>query len=193
MLPKTGPLRHHSRRSPLVARRLAELIGALGVFALLLLPACAGDRRGEKAAHRHAEAAHDSGYAGVQERGQAVMGVDQYTSTHVFEPLSDGGRIELQRDEADSAGTARIRQHLRDIAAAFAAGNFELPGLVHAKDVPGTAVMAAKRAAITYTVEELPRGGALRIQTPDTAAIRAIHEFLAFQRREHHAGAHHMD
>ena len=38
----------------------------------------------------------DSAFAQVQERGRAVMGVDQYTSTHVFESLPDGGRIVLQ-------------------------------------------------------------------------------------------------
>ena len=41
------------------------------------------------------------------------MGVDQYTSQHVFEPLPTGGRIVLQRKEADSAGEAVIREHMR--------------------------------------------------------------------------------
>lgn len=119
------------------------------------------------------------------------MGVDQYTATHIFEPLADGGRIELQRDQADSAGTDQIRQHMRHIAAAFGAGDFSLPGFVHARDVPGTAVMAAKRQVITYSVEALPRGAAVRLWSTDTAAVRAIHEFLAFQRHDHHAGAGH--
>lgn len=119
------------------------------------------------------------------------MGVDQYSSTHIFEPLADGGRIELQRDQPDSAGTDQIRQHMRRIAAAFGAGDFSLPGFVHARDVPGTAVMAAKRQVITYSVEALPRGAAVRLWSTDTAAVRAIHEFLAFQRHDHHAGAGH--
>lgn len=133
----------------------------------------------------------DSRFAGVQTRGQQAMGVDQYTSTHIFEPLADGGRIELQRDLADSAGIEQIRQHMQHIAAAFGAGDFSLPGFVHAQNVPGTLVMAAKRDAITYTVELLPRGAAVRLQTTDTAAVRAIHDFLAFQRMDHHAGAGH--
>ena len=53
-------------------------------------------------AQRRAAAANDPTYAGVQARGEFVMGVNQYTSTHVFEPLPDGGRIELERDAADS-------------------------------------------------------------------------------------------
>ena len=132
----------------------------------------------------------DAGFAGVQSRGQAVMGVNQYTSTHYFTPLPDGGRIELQRNGADSAGIVQIQRHMAMIARQFAAGDFRLPGLVHDRTVPGTSVMTARRAAIRYTVESLPRGAALRLTTSDSAAIVAIHDFLAFQRQDHHAGQH---
>jgi hypothetical protein len=135
--------------------------------------------------------ARDSGFAGVQARGEVAMGVNQYTSRHVFAPLSDGGRIELQRNTEDTAGTAQIRRHMEQIALRFAAGDFRLPGYVHARPVPGTAVMAARRAEITYSVESLPRGAALRVRSDDTAAVQAIHEFLAFQRQDHHASARH--
>ena len=142
------------------------------------------------AAERRAAAVRDSTYAGVQSRGAVAMGVDQYTSSHVFEPLADGGRIELQRDAEDSVGVAQIRQHMQRIAARFAAGDFRLPGYVHAQAVPGTDVMAVRRAAVTYSVESLPRGAAVRMRSADLAVIQAIHEFLAFQRQDHHASAH---
>jgi TusA-related sulfurtransferase len=48
--------------------------------------------------------------------------------------------------------------------------------------------MAAKRSLITYTVEVLPRGAALRIATQDPEAVQAIHRFLEFQRLEHRTG-----
>jgi hypothetical protein len=154
--------------------------------------ACApGPEVAEDAAERRAAAAQDSGFAAVQSRGHEAMGVDQYTSTHLFQPLPDGGRIELQRDSADSAGRARILAHMARIAAAFSSGDFALPGFVHAQEVPGTAVMAARRAEISYEVESLPRGGALRLRTADSSAVAAIHEFLAFQRMDHRAGMQH--
>jgi hypothetical protein len=135
--------------------------------------------------------AADSAFGAVQERGRAAMGVDQYTSAHVFEDLPDGGRVVLDREVDDSAGVATIRAHMRDIAAAFARGDFATPGFVHARAaVPGTAVMAAKRDAITYTAADRPRGGELRIASSDPAAVRAIHEFLAFQRTDHRAAGH---
>ena len=133
----------------------------------------------------------DREFEGVQRRGRVAMGVDQYTSTHRFQPLPDGGRIELQRDSADHVGRAQILRHMHEIAAAFAAGNFSVPGFVHAREVPGTRVMAARREAIRYEVESLPWGGALRLTSRDSLAVSAIHSFLAFQRQDHRAGMHH--
>lgn len=130
----------------------------------------------------------DTGFAAMQQRGQRVMGVDQYTSVHRFDELPDGGRIELQRDRDDPAGVAQIRRHFTEIASGFADGNFSAPGMVHAQEVPGSAVMAAKRGLITYSLEILPRGAALRIASPDSEAVVAIHQFVEFQRQEHGTG-----
>ena len=140
-------------------------------------------------AHSHGSTcgAQDSAFAEMQARGRQVMGVDQYTSIHHFDSLSDGGRIVLQREAPDFAGTRAIREHLRRIATSFAAGDFSSPFEVHDQEVPGTRLMAQKRAAIRYAYRPLPRGGEIRIRTSDPEAIRAIHEFLASQRQEHHA------
>ena len=130
----------------------------------------------------------DSIFAAMQSRGALGMGVDQYTSTHTFESLPDGGRITLRRDIEDSAGVNGIRAHLQSIAASFVAGDFATPGFVHSDTVPGTAVMAARRALIRYAVAPIPHGGELIMQTSDPAALDAIHRFLAYQRREHRTG-----
>lgn len=132
----------------------------------------------------------DSSFAALQDRGAAAMGVDQYSSSHVFEDLPDGGRIVLQRDSADAAGTATIRAHMEDIAGRFAAGDFTIPGVVHAQEVPGTTVMAERKTLIRYASDTLPRGGQVRITTTDAAALKAVHEFLAFQRMDHRAAGH---
>lgn len=161
--------------------------------AMLLALVCACSPPGPDTASRDEarRSVADSGFAEVQSRGHAAMGVDQYTSTHLFRPLPHGGRIELQRDSADSAGRRRILEHMGQIAAAFGAGDFSIPGLVHAREVPGTAVMAARRAEIRYAVESLPRGAAVLLTTRDSLAVEAIHEFLAFQRQDHRAEGHH--
>jgi hypothetical protein len=135
----------------------------------------------------------DSAFAAVQERGKSVMGVDQYTSKHVFEDLPDGGRIVLDRDDAsDTAAIGTIRQHMRDVLKDFENGDFSKPFSVHAMKVPGTDVMRANAAKISYLVADRPRGAELRISTTDSAALDAVRKFLAFQRQDHRAGDHEM-
>lgn len=133
----------------------------------------------------------DSAFEALQQRGRLAMGVNQYTSQHVFEPLANGGRIVLQRKESDSVGEAAIRAHMRTIASAFGSGNFALPGFVHAMaDVPGTATMTRLKADITYRARDLPRGAEVVIATGNPEAVGAIHDFLAFQRMDHRSGMH---
>jgi len=140
---------------------------------------------------RTPDTTRDSAFVRLQQRGETAMGVNQYTSQHVFEPLPDGGRIVLQREVEDSAGTETIRAHMRKIAAAFSNGDFAIPGFVHSTaDVPGTGDMRALRSEITYAPRDLPRGAEVVITTKNPKAIAAIHEFLAFQRMDHRAGMH---
>jgi hypothetical protein len=156
-----------------------------------IISACGNEREAETADR----AVGDSAFAAVQERGGARqgMGVDQYASAHRFDDLPDGGRIELQDTAGDGTAVDRIRTHMQQIAEAFASGDFSTPGFVHAvAEVPGTRVMAQRKEAIRYEYAPLPRGGEVRIETADSAAIQAIHEFLAFQRLDHRAMGHDM-
>jgi len=50
--------------------------------------------------------------------------------------------------------------------------------------------MAARASKITYEATDRPRGAEVRMSTTDSAAVAAIHAFLAFQRTEHHAADH---
>ncbi|HMF88980.1 MAG TPA: hypothetical protein VK575_12955 [Gemmatimonadaceae bacterium] len=137
------------------------------------------------------ETKSDSAFAALQQRGETAMGVNQYTSQHVFEPLPNGGRIVLQREASDSVGVAAIRAHMDTISKSFGNGDFAVPGFVHAMgDVPGTAAMKRLKAEITYTPQDLPGGAQVVISTRNPQAISAIHEFLAFQRMDHRAGKH---
>jgi hypothetical protein len=152
---------------------------------LLVLVAC-GPKGTPAAATRT-----DSAFTTTQERGKEVMGVDQYTSAHVFEDLPDGGRIVLDRaDAGDTAGIATIRAHMRQIATDFRDGDFSKPFAVHAVEVPGTKAMAALRDRITYEAADRPAGAEVRIRTDDPAAVAAVHDFLAFQRSAHRAAGH---
>jgi hypothetical protein len=133
----------------------------------------------------------DSSFGALQQRGETAMGVNQYTSQHIFESLPTGGRIVLQRKESDSVGEAAIREHMRAISRAFASGDFAIPGFVHAtREVPGTALMKQLKTEITYTPRDLPGGAEVVISTKNPKAVSAIHDFLAFQRMDHRTEMH---
>jgi hypothetical protein len=126
----------------------------------------------------------------VQERGQVAMGVNQYTSAHRFDMLPDGGRVELQRAADEPRDIAAIRAHLKEVMAAFERGDFSTPAFVHAEEVPGTRIMSARRSQIRYAYADLPQGGEIRITTTDPETLRAVHDFIAYQRKDHRAGGH---
>ena len=159
---------------------------ALAVLLLSSLSACAPRAPADE--ESSSRPLSDSAFAELQHRGHAAMGVDQYTSTHRFDDLPDGGRIELQQDGEDAAGVETIRQHLQHIARAFKAGDFSDPTFVHHRQMPGTQVMRSKKDVITYTYAPLPRGGEVRITTTDSEVVRAIHAFMSAQRGEHRSG-----
>lgn len=53
---------------------------------------------------------------------------------------------------------------------------------------PGVPVMKAKHDAIIYKFEPTNRGGQVRITTKDPDALRAVHDFLKFQIKDHRTG-----
>jgi hypothetical protein len=168
---------------------------AVAVAGLL---ACGGDADVERTeppvagAEAMPGAGSDSAFEALQQRGAQPlgMGVDQERSTHRFDVLPEGGRIEYVYDSDDAEQVGRIREHLQDIARAFAAGDFSTPAFVHMQQVPGTGTMAAKRDVIAYEYRPLARGGEIVITTTDAEALQAIREFMDFQRSDHRAGGH---
>ena len=73
------------------------------MLALALATGACGDRRSKAAS------ATDTSFAAMQARGETVMGVDQYTSAHVFEDLPDGGRIILDTQAIERPRGAEVR------------------------------------------------------------------------------------
>jgi hypothetical protein len=74
------------------------------------------------------------------------------------------------------------------IAKMLTVGDFQVPMFIHETVPPSVLVMESKRRAITYVYEPTPNGGQARIASTDTDAVKAIHEFLAFQVDDHRTG-----
>ena len=132
---------------------------------------------------------HDNHLDGVNRRGDAVMGFSHAKTTHHFLLKPDGGVIQVESNDAnDIASRDQIRRHLKHIAKKFSEGDFAAPMLIHAQTPPGVPVMQSLKAEIKYEFEELERGGRVRISTNDSGAVKAIHEFLRFQIKDHQTG-----
>jgi hypothetical protein len=128
-------------------------------------------------------------HAGVNERGDAVMGFDHSKTTHHFTLTSDGGVIAVSADDAkDNESRDAIRGHLAHIAKMFAAGDFEAPMLIHDRVPPGVPVMKAEKKGIGYAYRQTPAGAEIVISTKSARALDAIHVFLRFQREDHLTG-----
>jgi hypothetical protein len=126
----------------------------------------------------------------MNDRGAKVMGFDQEQTAHHFYLYDDGGAIDVQVKAAtNTKDRDAIRSHLPHISMMFADGNFDAPMLVHdAANVPGTAVMAARKDKITYKYVDTPAGGRVNIVTTDRDALAAVHAFLKYQIVEHKTG-----
>jgi hypothetical protein len=140
-----------------------------------------------------AHAAHASGHgdhaAAVDARGDRAMGFSHQATTHHFRLTRTGGVIAVSaNDPADAASTEAIRSHLKQVALAFAAGDFTLPGEIHGQVPPGVPVMKQRRAAVRYLFETTALGGQVVITTQDAKAVEAVHAFLRFQIADHRTG-----
>ncbi|MGK2962449.1 MAG: hypothetical protein ACSLFK_09930 [Gemmatimonadaceae bacterium] len=156
-------------------------------YAALLLMACgpATNAAGDSASHATAA---DSSFSAMDHRHGDMIGVDPSSLAHTFVPTPDGGDIILERRSGDTIAVSLIRGHLEQIAAAFSTGDFSAPAMVHEKEADGADVMIRKAGVITYSVEERANGASLQIRTRDPEALDAIHNFIAFQTREHRTG-----
>ena len=117
------------------------------------------------------------------------MGFSHEKTTHHFHLLTDGGAIEIQSNEpTDAASQEAIRQHLAMIAIKFSQGDFAIPMFIHATVPPGVETIQRLKSKITYEAENTQRGAQLRMTTPDSEALAAIHAFLRFQIHDHRPG-----
>ena len=125
----------------------------------------------------------------MNERGDHVMGFDHTKTTHHFLLQESGGSIQVTANNSDDVESSeQIRMHLKHIATMFAEGNFNAPILIHDQTPPGVPVMQELKGEITYNFEEIDRGAAVRISTKNPKALKAIHDFLRFQIKEHKTG-----
>ena len=122
-------------------------------------------------------------------RGDKSMGFLQAKITHHFLLQPDGGVISVSaNDPKDTSTRDQIRVHLEHVAHAFSQGDFDIPMSVHDQVPPGAPEMKRLAPRIRYRFTETEAGGRVSISSRSPDAVTAIHNFLAFQIREHGTG-----
>ncbi len=159
--------------------------GLLALSLVLALPSAVA-----LAQDAHAScASHQDHAAGVDDRGDHVMGFSHEKTTHHFRLTGAGGVIEVSaNDPTDAESRDAIRAHLGHIAKMFAAGDFDAPMLIHDRVPPGVPTLKKKKASIHWIFEDTERGGRIVASTSDAKARQALHDFLRFQIQDHRTG-----
>lgn len=122
----------------------------------------------------------------VARRGAQVMPFDLEQTTHLFQPLNDGGVQRVTaKDQKNDQQIRLIRTHLEEEAARFGHGDFSDPKKIHGDDMPGVAELSRGAARIRVNYTELPNGAEIRYATTDTALIAAIHQWFHAQLHDH--------
>jgi hypothetical protein len=138
---------------------------------------------------QHSSRSDDKHHSDVNHRGDEAMGFSHKKTTHHFILKPDGGLIDVAANEAaNTESRNQIRHHLKEIEKLFAEGDFTKPMHTHGRVPPGAEVMIKLKAEISYEYEETEPGGRVRISTRNPEALRAIHEFLRFQIKDHKTG-----
>jgi hypothetical protein len=126
---------------------------------------------------------------GVQTRGDQAMGFSHEMTTHHFLLTEDGGVIEAEADNPnDNASRDAIWQHMEHIAMLFSEGDFTAPMFIHGQTPPGVPTMKRLKDRITYRAKPTEQGAEVQISTANPEALEAVHQFLAFQIKDHHTG-----
>jgi hypothetical protein len=122
-----------------------------------------------------------SAFAVVHQHAMGFM-----NAKHTFRLFEDGGAIEVRA--LDEKELPMIRYHLQLITERFGQGDFQDPMAVHDRLPDGAAKMGELRRYINYNYSDIENGGRVRIRTSNPEALKAVHEFLRFQIREHETG-----
>ena len=129
---------------------------------------------------------HQMRQAEVAAQGAEVMPFDLDQTTHIFQPLDDGGlQTVVAKDEANAEQISLIQAHLAEEAAKFQAGDFSDPATIHGHDMPGLKALSAGHRELEVQYTALPNGAKIRYRTDSEPLVTAVHDWFAAQRSDH--------
>lgn len=124
--------------------------------------------------------------ADVRAKGKDVMPFSLDKTVHSFDKTANGGvqRVRVRGEAPEQV--AMIRSHLRQIAAAFTARNFDKPAHIHGADMPGLAAMkAARPGELGVNYRELEDGAQITYAGRTSPMVAAVHAWFDAQLSDH--------
>ena len=122
----------------------------------------------------------------VARLSQDIMPFDLDTTTHVFDPTSDGGvQTVVANDLSDEAEVELIRRHLKEEAEAFRRGDFSDPAFIHGDDMPGIDELSKHLGALDVRYREVEGGAEIVYSTPHPELVAALHVWFEAQLTDH--------
>ncbi len=107
----------------------------------------------------------------VAEAGSAVMPFDLNRTTHVFEPLENGGLQTVVSNDGDTEQVVLIRAHLAEEAERLSRGDFHDPTMIHGEDMPGLHALVTGHDRLTITYRESEWGAEIEYVSEDPVLV----------------------
>ena len=124
--------------------------------------------------------------AEVRARGPDVMSFSLDATQHVFEKAPNGGTQRVIARAGHAEEIPKIRDHLRAIAAAFAARDFSGPTHIHGEGMPGLAELkAASSTDLTVEYRDVNDGGEITYRATSDSVRNAVHQWFDAQLSDH--------
>lgn len=124
-------------------------------------------------------------------RGSQVMPFNLDATTHIFQPLADGGLQTVVADNlTDATQIKLIQEHLKEESQKFGIGDFSDPSAIHGNKMPGLRELKDGYQEIDVEYAAISNGATLRYTTQRADLVSAIHTWFEAQRSDH---AHHAE
>lgn len=167
-----NPIRF-ARRQPVV----------FGIGAIALITIATGAFLKQIHTHQH--------QAEIALRGSQVMPFNLDATTHIFQPLADGGLQTVVADnQTDATQIKLIQEHLKAESHKFGVGDFSDPSAIHGNKMPGLRELKNGYQEIEVEYAAISNGATLRYTTQRADLVSAVHNWFKAQRSDH---AHHAE
>ncbi len=124
----------------------------------------------------------------VSDRGADVMPFDQGAATHTDtanDNANGGAETVRANNPGDTAQIELVRGHLRQIAAAFAAGDFSDPPQSTRPICPALPHLSASASKLSIVYGDVYAGGRITYSSVDPTLVAALHDWFAAQASDH--------